>query len=81
MSNDNRVNVWHLSLYISILDVWRVAEFQKQFKITRKHLMKKAHFKSITTYHKCLDQLISFDYIAYFPNYDPYQGSLIEIKL
>ena len=81
MSNDNRVNVWHLSLYFGLLDIWRVAGFQKQFKITRHQLMKKAHFKSITTYHKCIDQLINFGYIAYFPNYDPYQGSLVEIKL
>lgn len=43
--------------------------------------MEKAHFKSITTYHKCINQLIKLGYISYLPNYDSYQGSLIEIKL
>lgn len=43
--------------------------------------MEKSHFKSITTYHKCIDQLIKLGYITYLPNYDPYQGTLIEIKL
>ncbi|SDD34629.1 hypothetical protein SAMN05216464_101481 [Mucilaginibacter pineti] len=59
----------------------RLSDFQKQFKITRALLMKKAHFKSITTYHKCIDHLIKLGYITYLPNYDSYQGSLIEIKL
>jgi hypothetical protein len=81
MSNDHRVNVWHISLYVGLLDVWRIADFKKQFKITRNQLMEKAHFKSITTYHKCIDQLISFGYISYYPNYDSHRGSLIEIKI
>lgn len=81
IASDARVNVWHISLYVGLLDIWRLSDFQKQFKITRKLLMEKSHFKSITTYHKCIDQLIKLGYITYLPNYDPYQGTLIEIKL
>ncbi|RYE55755.1 MAG: hypothetical protein EOP48_09515 [Sphingobacteriales bacterium] len=81
IASDARVNVWHISLYVGLLDIWRLSDFQKQFKVTRKLLMEKSHFKSITTYHKCIDQLIKLGYISYLPNYDPYQGTLIEIKL
>ena len=81
ISSDHRVNVWHISLYVGLLDIWRTSNFPNQVKITRKILMVKAHFKSITTYHKCIDHLVKLGYINYYPTYDSYQGSFIEIKL
>jgi hypothetical protein len=48
-------------------------------KISRKKLMTKAHFGSITTYHKCINQLCDFGYILYQPTYDCYAGSVIEV--
>lgn len=81
ISRDHRVNVWHISLYVGLLDIWRATDFPPQIKITRRVLMLKAHFKSITTYHKCIDHLVKLGYINYYPTYDSYQGSCIEIKL
>lgn len=77
--NDDRVNVWHISIYVCLLDLWRISDYPKQIKITRKQLMVKAHVKSITTYHKCLDQLVELNYVRYIPTYNSYEGSSVEI--
>lgn len=79
MIADSRVTVWHISLYVTLLILWQQAGFQKQVKISRKELMSKAHFGSITTYHKCISQLCDFGYIVYSPTYNCYTGSVIEI--
>lgn len=76
---DNRVTVWHISLYTSMLNLWGQGGFEKQIKVTRENLMTLAHFKSITTYHKCISQLVDFGYINYLPTYDYYAGSMVEI--
>jgi hypothetical protein len=79
MTEDPRVTVWHISLYVTMLILWQQAGFERQVKISRKKLMTKAHFGSITTYHKCINQLCDFGYILYRPTYDCYSGSVIEI--
>lgn len=81
MTEDKRVTVWHISLYVTILSLWQQCGFTKEVKISRKKLMTKAHFGSITTYHKCVKQLHDFGYIIYQPTYDCYTGSVIEIIL
>ena len=81
MTEDPRVTVWHMGLFISILILWEQAGFSKQVRISRKKLMTKAHLGSITTYHKCIVQLCDFGYILYQPTYDCYKGSIIEIIL
>jgi hypothetical protein len=79
MTEDPRVTVWHISLYVTLLSLWQQSGFKKQIKISREKLMKKAHFGSITTYHKCITQLHDFGYIKYNPTYDYYAGSMVEI--
>ncbi|MCS3732431.1 hypothetical protein FHS10_000353 [Mucilaginibacter dorajii] len=81
IADDPRVTVWHISLYTSMLNLWEQSGFQKQVKISRKLLMARAHFGSITTYHKCICQLMELGYILYTPTYDSYRGSVIEIVL
>ncbi len=77
--DDNRVTVWHISLYMSILNLWSQEGYKNQVKIKRENLMMLAHFKSITTYHKCINQLQEFGYINYKPTYDYYDGSAVEV--
>jgi hypothetical protein len=64
-----------------MLTPWRENGYQKQLKVSRKQLMTGAHFGSITTYHKCINQLQEFNYVIYLPTYDSYQGSVIELIL
>ncbi|EHQ30886.1 hypothetical protein Mucpa_6837 [Mucilaginibacter paludis DSM 18603] len=81
IADDPRVNVWHISLYTFILSLWHESGYQKQIRVSRKQLMKGAHFNSITTYHKCIGKLKELKYIIYLPTYDTYQGSTIELVL
>lgn len=76
---DERVNVWHISLYTFILLLWQKSGYQSQIKVSRRQLMVGAHFRSHTTYHKCVNQLKDLKYIAYVPTYDSYQHSTIQV--
>jgi hypothetical protein len=38
-----------------------------------------AHFGSIITYHKCINQLQELKYITYQPTYDSHQVSIIKV--
>lgn len=80
MTEDTRITVWHISLYVCMLSLWHQEGFKKQVRITRGRLMRKARIKSITTYHKCIGDLRDFGYIKYTPTYDCYTGSVIEIN-
>lgn len=80
ITDDPRVNVWHISLYAYILSLWQKSGYEKQLRVSRKQLMKGAHFGSITTYHKCIGKLKELGYITYLPTYDPYQSTVIELK-
>jgi hypothetical protein len=77
LSNDARITVWHLSIYIAIFLRWREKGCNNWVRITRKEIMKSAHIGSTATYHKCLKQLKDFGYFDYFPSYDPSLGSQI----
>jgi hypothetical protein len=79
ISADPKVTVWHISLYTCLLNLWFASSFPHQIKITRKRVMSQAHFRSITTYHKCISELVELGYISYTPTYDTYQGSTVEI--
>ncbi|CAN5529999.1 hypothetical protein BH09BAC6_BH09BAC6_13780 [soil metagenome] len=79
IAEDTRVTVWHIGLYTSMLILWSQSGFSEQVKVSREKLMTLAHFRSITTYHKCIRQLQDFGYIVYLPTYDCYAGSVIEI--
>ncbi|QJD95396.1 hypothetical protein HH214_05670 [Mucilaginibacter robiniae] len=79
ITEDPRVSVWHISLYTSILTLWQKGGCPQELRVSRKQLMTGAHFRSITTYHKCINQLRKLEYIEYFPNYDAYQRSIIKL--
>jgi hypothetical protein len=79
IADDPNVSVWHISIYACLLNLWMESGFQKQIKVTRKILMDKAHIRSTSTYHKCMNHLTKSGYITYIPTYDCYTGSKIEI--
>ena len=79
VAEDPRLNVWQVSLFSFILTLWQQEGFKDQIKISRKKLMTGAHFGSITTYHKCINQLQELKYITYQPTYDSCKGSMIKV--
>lgn len=74
---DKRVGVWHISLYIALLNKWHESEYVNPVRITRREIMKLAHIGSIVTYHKFINQLQEFEYIKYLPSYHPSFGSQV----
>lgn len=69
----------HISMYVSLIQLWSVHNFKNPFRIHREEVMKLSRIKSLATYHRCIKQLDSVRLINYLPSYDPYKGSLIEI--
>jgi hypothetical protein len=69
----------HISMYVSLLQLWSINQFRKSFRIHRDQVMKLSRIKSLATYHRCIRQLHNAGLIAYSPSYDPYKGSLVEV--
>ena len=76
---DDRLNPSHISMYVSLFQLWSSNHFQNSFRISREEVMKLSKIKSIATYHKCIRELCDAGFIIYLPSYDSYKGSLIEI--
>jgi len=72
---DNRLTPTHLSLYLALYSTWHRQKCPLIIKIFRKDLMLLAKIASIATYHKKLQQLVSYGYITYRPSYNYHQGS------
>lgn len=75
--NDQRLNVWHFSIYTALILLWQKNELANPFPISRKSIMELAHVHSIVTYHKCIQQLQMYGYIRYNPSYSYYKRSTI----
>ena len=76
---DDRLYPSHISMYVSLFQLWSLNHFQNSFRICREEVMKLSKIKSIATYHKCIRDLCEAGFIIYLPSYDSYKGSLIEI--
>ena len=69
----------HISLYTALYCRWVDSGFRRCFQISRSNLMPSAHIQSISTYHRCMTDLISLGHIKYLPSYNPLTGSLVEL--
>ncbi len=78
--NDKRLNVWHFSIYMTLVLLWHKNELVNPFPISRKSVMELAHVNSFATYHKCIKQLETFGYIRYNPSFSYYERSSIFIN-
>lgn len=74
---DARLNTSHLSIYMALLTCWQNQDFNDEFKISRKEIMRLSKVAGISTYHRCMKQMIKFGYFKYQPEYDSYKGSKV----
>ncbi len=79
LASDDRVSVWHVSIYVALFFKWQENAFENPVLITRREIMKLAHIGSIATYHKCIKELQQFGFIEYLPSFDPSLGSQINL--
>jgi len=76
---DHRLNVWHLSLLVAIMQVGIDQNQKKKIIVSRSRLMKISHIKTIPTYHKYFKELQKLGYTKYTPSYHPCAKSFVEI--
>ncbi|KQT23738.1 hypothetical protein ASG22_06780 [Chryseobacterium sp. Leaf405] len=76
---DYQMSPAHISLYVSLFQMWSINEYQTPFHICRKYVMQLSKIKSFATYHKCIKELHEARFIIYSPSFNPHIGSSIEI--
>ena len=77
-ADDERLLPSHVSLYIALF-YYSPDTFGEYFQVSRRKLMRFSRIKSIATYHKCIKELVTWDYIDYRPSYDPYRASSVAL--
>ena len=78
MSNDRRLNVWHLALLLALVQLAYLQNEQDVVHVSRSKLMALEHIDTLPTYHKYFKQLQDLGYIRYTPSYHPGYRSIVE---
>jgi hypothetical protein len=78
---DDRLNPTHISLYMALFQEWNSCRFADEFYVNRRELMRVAKIGSNSTYHRCVTDLDSWNYLCYFPSNNPYKGSKIKMSI
>ena len=78
---DDRLNPTHISLYMALFQEWNSSRFADEFYVNRRELMRVAKIGSKSTYHRCVTDLDSWNYLSYFPSNNPYKGSKIKMSI
>ena len=78
---DDRLNPTHISLYMALFQEWNSSRFADEFYVNRRELMRVAKIGSKSTYHRCVTDLDSWNYLFYFPSNNPYKGSKIKMAI
>ena len=79
IQQDERLNPTHISLYLALFQFWNINHFQNPISISRNEMMRLSKISALGTYHKCIKELQNFGYIEYFPSFNPYKGSLVNL--
>ncbi len=77
MDNDKRLTPYHISLYMVLFRQWNNNRFKNPISIARDEVMKASKIGSVNTYTKTLKELHQYQYIQYFPSYNPHLGSQV----
>lgn len=77
VSKDLRFNPTHISLYMSLFQLWNRNLFRSPISICGSELMQISKISSKGTYHKCIKELHNYGYIRYSPSYNPLRGSWV----
>jgi len=74
---DDRLSAYHISLYLSLFQIWNKSRFPDKIVISRNELFRLSKIGSSKTYYKCLHQLHEFGYICYYPSNNALKGSTV----
>lgn len=79
VATDFELNPTHISLYMAIFQLWNQSRFQNPIGISRDELMRISKISSTATYHKCMSELATKEYVIYMPSHNPFKGSMLEV--
>ena len=79
IAKDERIDLEHLNLFVSIYYWWAQNKFQNPVAITSKIIMNMSRLKTITAYHKCIRDLHDYGYIKYVPSFHPDLGNMVYV--
>ena len=79
MSDDDRLNPSHVSLYIALFQFWNMNRFKSPISVTRNDVMRVSKIGSNSTYHRCITDLHKWKYLEYLPSYNPFKGSKVNM--
>jgi hypothetical protein len=74
---DQRLLPSHLAVFTAICMLCDEHITTKAIRISRKKVMALAKIRSKSTYHRCIKELVEFDYIIYIPSYNHYFGTYV----
>ena len=77
--DDQRISPWHISMYLSLFQIWNSTRFKKEISIRRDELMTLSKIGSANTYSKCLKQLNDWGYLKYNPSKSRFIASKIHM--
>src|SRR5690554_4341055 len=77
--DDPRITPWHVSLYMSLFQLWNSTRFKNEINIRRDELMQFSKIGSTNTYSKCLKQLSEWKYINYIPSKSRFKSSKVHM--
>lgn len=79
-SNDARISIAHIGLYVTLLQCWDEDELAEPKLISAPMIMPKAKISSTATYHRLIRQLHEYGFIHYEPSYFKGLGSRVGLK-
>lgn len=79
VATDNNMRCSHIALYMSILQLWTEQNNGKLISISRQQLMALSKIGSKATYHRCIAYLCKREFIKYYPTFNSYIGTKIEL--
>ncbi|MBZ9629767.1 hypothetical protein LB465_03165 [Salegentibacter sp. LM13S] len=78
---DDRLNATHISIYYALFQYWNLFRFRNQFFVQREEIMQASKVGSLSTYHRCINDLNRWNYIAYLPSKNPLKGSQVKMAV
>lgn len=70
IQNDSRIGISHISVYMSLFQLYNLNHFQNPVEITRLAVMELAKISGLATYHRCIKDLHEWGYIQYVASHD-----------
>lgn len=75
IADDHRLLPSHIGLVMALFYYHDSMCPTDLFHASRSRLMRFSRIKSITTYHKCLSELVEYGYLEYIPSWHPTNAS------